>query len=260
MSRSIEQMVDCQVSKWMAERRIADRASCPPPVDRRAADEEHRPVICISRECGARGALVGRLVAERLGFEFYAQEIVDEIAKHAHVRRKVVESLDERRRTGLSRWIDELVRIGRFRPSDYMRNLSEVVLTLGKHGSCVIVGRGAFFILDSRITLRVRCHAPLDWRVAQYAKSHDLAEAGARATVLRIDAEREDFYREHFKVDVRDPLHFDLLLNTAECDEKECASILAGAFEARFGPPKSQTRMRANPAGDSARARSASTA
>jgi cytidylate kinase len=247
MSRSIEQLVDQQILKWMAERRIADRASWRPAQGEHAAHEEHRPVICISRECGALGAHIGRQVAERLGFGFYSQELVDEIAKQAHVRRKVVESLDERRRKGVARWIGELVRIGRFTPSDYMHNLSEVVLTLGRHGSSVIVGRGAFFILDTRHTLRVRCRAPLEWRVAQMAKRRSIGEAEARAMIVRIDAERVDFYRENFNVDVRQPDHFDLLLDTGATTEKDSVEAIVAAFEARFGPPKSEMRMRGAP-------------
>ena len=243
MSRSIEQLVDQQVLRWMAERQIADRASSPPaPVER--ASQEHRPVICISRECGALGAHMGRLVAERLGFAFYAQELVDEIAKQAHVRRKVVESLDERRRRGVTRWIDELVRVGRFTPSDYMRNLSEVVLTLGRYGRSVIVGRGAFFMLDALSTLRVRCHAPLEWRVAQIAKKHGMSDGDARAMVLRIDAERVDFYLENFHADIRHREHFDLLLDTGTMSDSDCVETIVEAFEARFGAPKSSGRMR----------------
>jgi cytidylate kinase len=260
MSRSIEQLVDQQILKWMAERRIADRASWRPAQDEHAAHEEHRPIICISRECGALGAHIGRQVAERLGFGFYSQELVDEIAKQAHVRRKVVESLDERRRKGVLRWIDELVRVGRFTPSDYMRNLSEVVLTLGRHGGSVVVGRGAFFILDARFTLRVRCRAPLDWRVAQMANRRNLSEAEARAMVLRIDAERVDFYSENFNVDVRQPEHFDLLLDTSATPEQASVEAIIGAFEARFGPPKSEMRMRGASTETVARPPSASTA
>src|SRR5215204_6015150 len=113
---TIEQLVDQQVLRWLAERQIADRASWRPTVSETSA-EGHRPVVCISRECGAAGGRIGRLVSERLGFSFYAQEIVDEIAKQAHVRRKVVESLDERRRNGIARWMDELFYFGGFTPS-----------------------------------------------------------------------------------------------------------------------------------------------
>jgi hypothetical protein len=243
MSRTIEQLVDQQVLRWMAERRIADRTSWRPESNDVAAPEAHRPVICISRECGALGAETGRLVAERLGFSFYSQELVDQIAKQAHVRRKVVESLDERRRGALVRWIDELVLLGRFTSSDYMRNLSEVVLTLGRHGESVIVGRGAFLILARRCTLRVRCHAPLEWRIARMAERHKLTEAEARAMVLRTDGERVDFYRENFDIDVRRAEHFDLLLNSAQTTERERVDVIVEAFESRFGPPQSQRRL-----------------
>jgi cytidylate kinase len=260
MSRTIEQLVDHQVMKWMAESRIADRASWRPMAGEHAAQGEQGPIICISRECGALGAHIGRQVAERLGFTFYSQELVDEIAKQAHVRRKVVESLDERRRTGVSRWIDELVRIGRFTPSDYMRGLSEVVLTLGRHGKSVVVGRGAFFLLDARHTLKVRCHAPLDWRVAQVANRRNMSAADARAWVLRIDAERLDFYRDNFRVDVRDAEHFDLMLDMADTDEGASVETIVDAFETRFGPPRSEVRLRGAPAEAAAQSTTASTA
>jgi hypothetical protein len=242
MSRTIEQLVDQQVLRWLAERRIADRTSWRPESNDVAAQEAHRPVICISRECGALGAETGRFVAENLGFSFYSQELVDQIAKQAHVRRKVVESLDERRRGALSRWIDELVLLGRFTPSDYMRNLSEVVLTLGRHGQSVIVGRGAFLILAKRWSLRVRCHAPLEWRIARMAERHKLTEAEARAMVLRTDGERVDFYRENFDIDIRDPQHFDVILNSAQTTAEQRVDIIVAAFESRFGAPQSQRR------------------
>jgi len=147
------------------------------------------------------------------------------------------------------RFIDELVRIGRFTPSDYMRSLSEVVLTLGRHGGSVVVGRGAFLILDPSSTLRVRCRAPLDWRVAQMAKRRNMSAADARSMVLRIDAERVDFYRDNFKVDVSEPEHFDLVLDTSRgAAEKASVDAIIDAFEARFGAPKSEFRRRRPPA------------
>ncbi len=243
MSRTIEQLVDQQVLRWLAERQIADRPSIP---ERRRSEppmiERQRPIICVSREFGALGGQIGRIAAGRLGFGFYAQELVDEIAKQAHVRRKVVESLDERRRTGIARWIDELVRVGRFTPTDYMHNLSEVVLTLGRHGHSVIVGRGAFLILDPAFTLRVRCRAPLEWRVDHTAKHHGLSLTDARAMVLRIDSERSAFYRENFKIEVSDPHHFDMFLNPSTTGVHACAELLVSAFQARFGPEDASPR------------------
>src|SRR5687767_6032054 len=115
MSRSIEQIVNQQIMRWNEEQRVTLQRSA-------RETREAPPVICISRQFGALGGEVGRRVAERLGFSFYGQELVDEIAKQAHVRRKVVESLDERNQDSIRLWVDELMDIRSFLPSDYLRN------------------------------------------------------------------------------------------------------------------------------------------
>ena len=243
MSRGIEQLVERQVLRWLEEQRVSLRPPEP------STTEVLRPVICVSRQFGALGGEVGRQVAERLGFSFYGQELVDEIAKQAHVRRKVVESLDERVQTGIRQWVDELMVLREFAQSDYLRNLSQVVLTLGRHGRSVVIGRGAHLILDPASTLRVRCYAPTDWRIGQVAERHNLSRSNAHELLLRVDAERAAFYRAHFNADVSDPEHFDLLLNVSKTSLETCAEIVVGAFEARFAsaaaPPKSQVRATA---------------
>jgi hypothetical protein len=239
MSRGIEQLVERQVLRWLEEERV----SLNPPESR--IEEPLRPVICVSRQFGAFGGEVGRLVAERLDFGFYGQELVDEIAKQAHVRRRVVESLDERLQSGIRQWVDELMVVRQFRPSDYLRNLSHVVLTIGRHGRSVVIGRGAHLILDARSTLRLRCYAPLAWRIDRVAERYDLTASESEKRIRQVDAEREAFYRTHFAVDVSDPEHFDFLLNVSTMSLEACAQVVVDAFEARFvndasAPPQLQ--------------------
>jgi cytidylate kinase len=253
MSRGIEQLVERQVLRWLEEERV----SLHPPEPR--IETPVRPVICVSRQFGAFGGEVGRQVAERLGFAFYGQELVDEIAKQAHVRRKVVESLDERIQSGIRQWVDELMVVRRFQSSDYLKNLSHVVLTLGRHGKSVVIGRGAHLILDPGSTLRLRCYAPLAWRIERVAERWQLTHTDAEAMIRRVDSEREAFYRAHFNVDVSEPEHFDFLLNVSTMSLEACAQVVVDAFEARFSdgasmPPKSVVRASARaseaPAGD----------
>ncbi len=99
-----------------------------------------------------------------------------------------------------------LIKRGVFAPSDYLRNLSKVVLTLGRHGKGVIVGRGAHFLLDPQATLRVRVIAPLETRVARIAARDGLSEDEARAKILRIDGERIAFNKQHYGADIADPV------------------------------------------------------
>ncbi|MFZ5891738.1 MAG: AAA family ATPase [Myxococcota bacterium] len=225
--RQIEQLVNQQVMRWTEEQRLASRP--PPP----RADLP-RPVICISREFGAQAGELADTVAARFGFNVCDQDLVEQVARQAHVRRRVVESLDERVQMGLQHWVDELIEMNRFRPSDYLRNLSEVVLAIGRHGRSVIIGRGAHVILDPAYALRVRCYAPFAWRSEQVARRHGLSLARAESLTLRVDAERAAFYREHFDTDVSDPLKFDLMLNVSTMPLHTRGAIVSAAFEAKF--------------------------
>ena len=49
---------------------------------------------------------------------------------------------------------------GTLSPTDYLRNLTKVILSFGRHGKGVIVGRGAQYILDPKRTLRIRIDSP----------------------------------------------------------------------------------------------------
>jgi hypothetical protein len=229
MISSIDHFVNQQILRWQEERRIAERQGAAV-----AIDGQH-PTICVSREYGARGGEMGRLVAERLGFRYYAQELVHDIAEEAHVRQQIVESLDERVQDGISEWVSGLIKRGVFAPSDYLRNLSKVVLTLGRHGNGVIVGRGAHFILAPKTTLRVRVIAPLEVRVARIAKRDGIPIDEAQAKVIRIDAERVAFNKQHYRADITDPTHYDLVVNAGTMGVDGAAEQTIQAFRKRFG-------------------------
>lgn len=227
MIGSIDHFVDRQILLWQEERRIRERKGIEGNVE--------RPTICVSRQYGAFGAAMGRVVAERLGFGFYSDELINDIADKAHVRQQVVQSLDERVQDGIAEWVAGLIKRGVFAPSDYLRNLSNVVLTLARHGKGVIIGRGAHFLLDGKTTLRVRVIAPLDVRVARIAERDGLTETEARAKVLRIDGERVAFNRHHYNADITDPDNYDMVLNSGTLGVDGAAAHTVSAFQRRFG-------------------------
>ncbi|HET9954238.1 MAG TPA: cytidylate kinase-like family protein [Polyangiaceae bacterium] len=252
MWRSIEQLVNQQVLRWTEAQRVSAQQSITrdtlPPVSGTAAGSgpsdglaqvDLEPTICISREFGTYAAELAREVAARIGFDVYDQELVDEISRQAHVRRKVVESLDERVQHGLSAWVDELMELRSFTPSDYLRNLSQVVLTIGRHGRGILIGRGAHLILNPSHALRIRCYAPLDWRIQRVAEREGLSTAKATALTARVDAERVQFYREHFRTDFYDPSNFDVLINASTTPLAARAELIVQAFEAKFAPTAS---------------------
>ncbi|GMV14162.1 MAG: hypothetical protein AMXMBFR56_23860 [Polyangiaceae bacterium] len=227
MSRTIEQLVNRQFLRWMEQQKVQGKRE-------QSETVEQKPMIVMSREYGARGAEVGRLAAQRLNFQFHSQELVHEVAKQARVRQQLVASLDERARDDIEQWVSELMDGGTFSPTDYLRNLTKVILSFGRHGKGVIVGRGAQYILDPKRTLRVRAFAPLDARVRRIATRDGLGRGDARTKILRIDSERTAFYRQHFDRDQSDPHDYDLLLNTATLPVDACVDMVVRAFRSRF--------------------------
>jgi hypothetical protein len=234
MGRSVEQLANQQVLKWLSERK--SRTSIPPSsvAGRSNVRAAQRPTITISREYGAYGGEMGKIVARELGIDFHAQELVQAIAAHAKVREQVVQSLDERAQGSLRLWVDDLILLRRFQPSDYLKALTETIGAIARHGRSVIVGRGAHLILEPERTLRVRVYAP-EARRAQYVSEREgMSLAEAKMKVARVDEERLVFFRQHFATDIRDPLGFDLAINSSTFSLESGAQVVCEAFRQKF--------------------------
>jgi hypothetical protein len=191
-------------------------------------------MITISREYGAYGGEMGKIVARNLKIDFHAQELVHQIAAHAHVREQVVQALDERAQGSLRLWVDDLITIRKFEATDYLNALTETVGAIARHSRGVLVGRGAHLILDPARTLRVRVFAPADKRALYVSEREGMTLAEAKVKVARVDEERREFFQRHFRTDVANASGFDLTINTGSFSLEAGAQIVAEAYRQRF--------------------------
>jgi len=191
--------------------------------------------LLISREKGAGGNTVARLVGKRLGWQVFDNEMVDEIAKQAHVRRQLIESLDERVQATIQDIINQLLIPGEIGESDYLSYLKQVVLALGHQGDVIIVGHGARFILPSQFGLCVRMVAPIEARIRRVADKTNLSLAAARVEVEKTDRERVKMVHHHFGQDATDPLSHDLMINTAAISLEAAAEVVITALRQKLG-------------------------
>ncbi len=193
-----------------------------------------RPVITISRQYGARGAALGHLLAEKLELAYWNREIVDEIARHAHVSDQLVRAFDEHHQAGVVATLRAMVNVGPLSASDYFRELARVVQTIASHGGAVLIGRGIAFMVDPASALRIRVVCPVEQRVAGIAERSGVTLAAARAEIASIDADRRDFVRDHYGRDADDPAAYDLLVNSGTMSLEQCAELVICAYRARF--------------------------
>jgi cytidylate kinase len=186
--------------------------------------------IALSREAGAGGSAVARKVGEQLAWPVYDRELLQELAREMGLRVGLLEAVDERQDSWLRECLDSFMAAPTVSDSAYVRHLGQVLFSLAAHGECVVVGRGAVYILPAATTLRVRLFAPLAHRVAAARQRLGLSRADATRWVEKTDRERDGFVRDHFHKDAADPCHYDLLLNTARLCAEESAELIIAAL------------------------------
>jgi cytidylate kinase len=191
---------------------------------------EYGPLnIAISRETGSKGAAIARAVGARLDWKVYDHELLEVMARDLHVRVKLLENVDERHVSWLQEAVETFCKVGSIREGTYVRHLVETMLSLAGNGHCVMVGRGAAFVLPAASTLRVRLMAPLEDRIVNVAHERNLSRHDAARYIAGVDRERLQFVRQHFMHDPSDSGHYDLVLNTARFPIEECAELIVDA-------------------------------
>jgi cytidylate kinase len=216
--RSIEQIVEEQVKRWRMT----------PAQEKK--DEKTISVITISREPGSGGNILAKRLSDQLGFDLFYQDFIHSMAESAHVSVRLLETLDEKGVSVLEEWIDSLVDKRHLWPDQYLQHLMKILGTIGKHGGSVIVGRGANFLLPPEKRLSVRVIAPLDTRVKNVSREYDVTVEEAKTRVLKTESDRKAFIKKYFNDDIRDPLNYDLIINTGALSIDDAANAVKGAL------------------------------
>lgn len=217
--RSIEKIVEDQVRQWNQFK--IEKKESPKGIS----------VITVSREFGSGGALVAAQLAKELGFDLFNREIIQEIAESANISARVLETLDEKGLSVLEDSIAAVIRDRHLWPDELLKHLMKVVGAIGSHGRAVIVGRGVQFVLPENETLKVRIVAPLNVRIGNVVRAMDVAESEAQKMILKNDSDRRSFIRKYFYADTRDPLNYDLVINTARMSIDAAVKSIVASLE-----------------------------
>lgn len=184
-------------------------------------------LITISRQYGAGGSEVARLVASRLGWSVVDNEIVDRVAQRAGLSSEDVARQDER----IPGFIERLARTLSIASQEYatpdlnvavqsdepglVRITEAVVKEVAAEGRVVLVGRAAPAVLGQLAgALHVKLVAPRPFR-ARYAEEKEFLDPKAAERFMDdIDANRARYHREYYGRDWDDPSHYHMVLNT----------------------------------------------
>lgn len=182
-------------------------------------------VVTLSREHGSGGREIAVRVADALEWRVLDRLLIEEVARLARVPAADVAALDER----VNPWTIRLAK-GLWSGSadsfastagdtvfdaDRMAELARrVIVDAADAGSCVILGRGAQFVLAGRDdVLRVFVHAPLAERLRRL-RAGAVSETAAADELERVDRGRAAYVRHYFGRDRTDPSCYDLMVDS----------------------------------------------
>lgn len=202
-----------QMQAWALSQQIADRAVHQQGIVCRA--DPICSYVTISRQTGAGGSEVARLVGDQLGWQVWDKNLLERIAQRYRLDRSMLELVDETESSWvydvLGTWMDCRI----ISHDRYVSYLTRVILAVARQQRCVLVGRGAQFILPRDKGLAVRIIAPMEVRIQRVAPRMGLSASEARRYIEETDRGRSEFVRRFFHHDIDQPELYDLVINTA---------------------------------------------
>ena len=177
-------------------------------------------VIAIGRQFGSSGHDIGKILAEKLGYDFYDAEIIRMTAGTTGYTPEFIRKNEEIMTNSLLYDLVNQMYLNTDRqdeaPKDKIFEAEcQVVRNLAKKGNCVIVGRCADYVLkNSGNCLKVFFSVPLVSRIRRVAQRQNISEGEAKATVQKNEKLRADNYRYYTRRMWGAAGNFDLSLNT----------------------------------------------
>ncbi len=200
-------------------------------------------VITISRQFGAGGKTLGKMIADKLGYTFADDDIIQMVAEMANVSPHWVESVEKEAGGKLSRIISSMVSkrlVDRILKNEsgyideklYLDYLVVIIAQIAEEGNVVIIGRGCQYILkDHPDAIHVLLINDFDSRVRFMQEHYDLRHSKAVQVVTAEDKRRVNLYRKLGKTDYDDPSLYHMVLHTGRIQLADAARCICGLVQ-----------------------------
>lgn len=197
-------------------------------------------IIAIGREFGSGGRELGRRLSEKLGFAYYDQEIISEIARRTEMSEQYVQSIVEHKPS-----FSFPIHIGRsFYPAPtpvfdqsmtVYQEQARIITEMAQKSDCVIVGRCGDYILKEYEPFRIFVYADMESKIKRCrqkaSEEEQMSDKELKQHILGIDKKRAKYYEFYTGHKWGDKLNFDLCINTSRAVIKAIVPAVAGLFE-----------------------------
>lgn len=198
-------------------------------------------LITIGRQFGSGGREIGKKIARELKIPYYDKELLAVAAKESGLALDFLQDMDEKHPHSL------LYSLCVGRPNLVLGNCNisvermasktqrKAVLHVAGQGSCVIVGRGADYILRNEDRLfRVFISAGMNFRIQRVVRRDGITEDEARDRVRSMDKARSAYYNFNTEQKWGAAQNYDLCLNASQWGTGGSAELILRALRQAY--------------------------
>lgn len=196
-----------------------------------------KEVITIGREFGSGGHEVGRRLAAELGLKLYDKELMKMMAQESNICEQVLEDYDEKNTGSLlySIMMDvypSMNYVGNTLSRQIYQAQYDTIRKVGEKGGCVIVGRGADYILrDLPHLTSVFIHASEQYRIGRIVEYEHISAQKAKEIITKADKKRASYYNFQTEKKWGNVSSYNLSLDTSDIGIDGCVSVILAYLE-----------------------------
>lgn len=191
-------------------------------------------VITIGRGYGSGGRTIGKMLADKLGINYYDKEIMRLASKESGINQQFFAMADEKlKQTNIFKVSQNVYRGETFSDVDQISNTelynyqARVLRELATRESFVIMGRCADFVLkDYKNVTKVFVHASIDKCVKNVSSMSSMTEEELKKFIMQTDYQRSQYYRFHTGWEWSDARNYDICLNTDGMTLDNCVETI----------------------------------
>ena len=194
-----------------------------------------KSIITISREFGSGGRTIGKLVADRLGYQFYDRELVNKVAERSGFSPEFIEESGEYA-SARSSLLFAMATAGQYSADGLSMHdrlyieQTRFIEELAEQGNCVIVGRCADYILrDNKDCLHVFIHADMENRAKRIVERYGEKNKSPEKRLAEKDQKRRVYYKNYTGRNWGQAQNYDLCLNSGVLGEEACVELIVAA-------------------------------
>ena len=205
-------------------------------------DRNQKFVVTINRELGSGGRTVGRLLAEKLGVEFFDKAHVRAIEEKFNLTIDEIERLKGKKDS----WWTDFMRVGSighgisYTPYERWKDgpqepttenvykaEKEILLGIAEEESCVIAGRLGFSVFKNHPNhFSIFIQASMPYRLERVMRKQGLSEADAKNVIEKVDKMREEYVKKFSGTSRYDTRNYNLVISMDGKTEEQVVDII----------------------------------